>query len=34
MACQISEGSKAGGPLVRFDPRAEEILLIRFVDGG
>jgi hypothetical protein len=34
LACRIPEGSKEGGPLLRFDPQAEEILLIRFVDGG
>ena len=34
MACRITKGKSEGGPLVRFDPEAEEILLIRFVDGG
>lgn len=34
MACRASAGVRDGGPLTRFDPDAEEILLIRFVDGG
>lgn len=34
MACRVMEARSEGGPVVRFDPRAEEILLIRFVDGG
>jgi hypothetical protein len=34
MACRTAQGQSEGGPLVRFDPLAEEILLIRFVDGG
>jgi hypothetical protein len=34
VVCQTAEGRKSGGPLVRFDPQAEEIFMLRFVDGG
>ncbi|MDF1555977.1 MAG: hypothetical protein P1P84_23080 [Deferrisomatales bacterium] len=34
VVCQSFEGKREGGPRVRFDPRAEEIFMLRFVDGG
>ena len=34
LACRISAGGKEGTPLTEFDPKADEIFVLGFVDGG
>ena len=34
VACRISHGGREGAPLTEFDPQAEEIFMLGFVDGG